>query len=275
MRKIKLSKSLLLKLYKEENLSLNQVATELGVSRQTVANKLKEYNIKIGKTKRIKKKPLKPIRPYQNKEVFQEVYSNLKSLDLLAKHFNISIDTAYRWKKIHNIKTIKEFSFKGREKLNEGKPYYDKELLERMYSKYSSYELAKMWNCNPTTILKWLKRFNIPTRTIKEQWEFKSKHGKRVITKGSFDLQKYKVAYKSNDVLSKKTRKYIIDLVGECQACGYSEVLDLHHINENHKDNRPENHAVLCPNCHAKIHRLGLTIEELCPDFISWDKIGG
>lgn len=275
MRKINISKELLIQLYLKKHMSTTQIAKELGVNRQTITNKLKEFNIKVREPnrKKIKTKVSKPIPEYHNREKFYEVYQELKSLDLVADHFNINQKTAYLWKKKHNIPTINAFSYKGVQKINEGKPWCNKEKLEEMYSQYSSYELAIMWNCNPTTILKWLKRFNIPRRDYSEQWDLKTKAGRRLIKDGNFDYQEYKSIYSEEGRLSKVARKYIIDRVGKCQACGYSEVLDLHHINENHKDNRPENHAILCPNCHAKIHRLGLTVEKLCPNFISWDKI--
>lgn len=37
-----------------------------------------------------------------------------------------------------------------------------------------------------------------------------------------------------------------------CEICGYTENLELHHINGDHNDNRLENLQILCPNCHAK-----------------------
>ena len=37
-----------------------------------------------------------------------------------------------------------------------------------------------------------------------------------------------------------------------CEVCGYTENLELHHINGDHYDNRIENLQILCPNCHAK-----------------------
>lgn len=38
----------------------------------------------------------------------------------------------------------------------------------------------------------------------------------------------------------------------ECEICGYSDKIELHHINGNPYDNRLENLQILCPNCHAK-----------------------
>ena len=279
MRKINIPKELLIQLYVNEELTTMQIAEELGVNRQTICNKLSEFSIPKKDT-RFKKKPkgkkiLKRVPKYKDKSDFEKVYKELKSMDLLAEHYNINITTAFNWKRKHGIKAINQFSRKAIEEINKGKPWCNKDTLKEYYSKYSIYDLASMWSCDPTTISKWLKKFNIPRRTPAEQWELRTKFGDRIVTEGVFDLSKYKEKYKTFGNLSKVARKYIIDRVGKCQACGYSEVLDLHHINENHKDNRPENHAILCPNCHAKIHRLGLTVEKLCPNFISWDKIGG
>lgn len=39
-----------------------------------------------------------------------------------------------------------------------------------------------------------------------------------------------------------------------CQFCSSSENLHIHHLNHNHKDNRPSNLATLCANCHYFWH---------------------
>lgn len=55
-------------------------------------------------------------------------------------------------------------------------------------------------------------------------------------------------------------KKYLIELYNnKCQLCGWGELnqytntipLDIHHIDGNYKNNRPENLQLLCPNCHA------------------------
>jgi len=39
----------------------------------------------------------------------------------------------------------------------------------------------------------------------------------------------------------------------ECEMCGYKEhleILQVHHIDGNRKNNKLENLMILCPNCH-------------------------
>lgn len=281
MRKINLPKDLLEELYVVNKMTLREIADELGVSRQTISNKLKSYNITIrngeylNSIKKVKVKLVKR-KKYRDKKEFEKVYKDLKSIDLVAKHFKIDVKTAFQWKKIHNIPAIKAFSHKGKYKINCGKPYANKEWLESMYSKYSLEDLSKMLNCHASTIGKWCKRFGIKTRSIKEQWDLKSKNGARVLKSVGFDLQTYKNSYDLDNIkthLPKNLKAYIISLYGKCECCGYSEVLDLHHIDLNHGNNKPSNHSVLCPNCHAKIHRLGVKFEDLVKNHISWDNL--
>ena len=44
-----------------------------------------------------------------------------------------------------------------------------------------------------------------------------------------------------------------------CSMCGYSahpEILEVHHVDHNRRNNHWENLAVICPNCH-KLHHFG------------------
>lgn len=40
----------------------------------------------------------------------------------------------------------------------------------------------------------------------------------------------------------------------ECVVCGEDKIVTVHHMNENHKDNRPENLIPLCPTHHQYFH---------------------
>ena len=282
MRKIDIDRAYLEEMYCNRGMTLLQIACDLGVSRQTVSNKMQEFGITIKNSDYIKankkppKKKLKKVCKWRDKEDFQRVYSELKSLDLVAKHYGINLTTASDWKQRHGIKTIKQYSLDGKRQLNRDKPYMNKKWLEEMYSKYSWEELGKMLNCNPTTLSKWGVKFGIKTRSVKEQWDLKSKNGSHIVNETlRFDLQLYKDTYVLSDTYSlpKKLKNFIISLYGKCECCGYDEVLDLHHIDENHNNNDPSNHGVLCPNCHAKIHRLGIPFNELVPNHVNWETL--
>ena len=40
----------------------------------------------------------------------------------------------------------------------------------------------------------------------------------------------------------------------KCIVCGEEKIVAVHHVNENHKDNRPENLVPLCPTHHQYVH---------------------
>jgi len=44
----------------------------------------------------------------------------------------------------------------------------------------------------------------------------------------------------------------------KCERCGFSkyEILQVHHRNQNRKDNTLDNLELICPNCHAEEHYL-------------------
>lgn len=53
----------------------------------------------------------------------------------------------------------------------------------------------------------------------------------------------------------------------KCELCSYEEdlrILEVHHIDHNRSNNKPENLMILCPNCHAKItHGFYILIDRL------------
>lgn len=40
----------------------------------------------------------------------------------------------------------------------------------------------------------------------------------------------------------------------ECIICGFDKIVDVHHIDKNHKNNDPKNLVPLCPNHHKMMH---------------------
>jgi hypothetical protein len=55
----------------------------------------------------------------------------------------------------------------------------------------------------------------------------------------------------------------------QCLVCGEDKVVAVHHYNENHNDNRPENLVPLCPTHHTYMHsRHRNLIDHLVKDYI-------
>ena len=50
----------------------------------------------------------------------------------------------------------------------------------------------------------------------------------------------------------------------ECKICGFDNLVELHHIDENHSNNSEENMIGLCPNHHKLIHDMRFKKEILC-----------
>jgi ribosomal protein L37E len=44
------------------------------------------------------------------------------------------------------------------------------------------------------------------------------------------------------------------EITKSCVLCGFDKIVDLHHLDENHKNNSPENLVGLCPNHHKMFH---------------------
>ena len=57
----------------------------------------------------------------------------------------------------------------------------------------------------------------------------------------------------------------------ECVVCGENKIVAVHHFNENHKDNRPENLIPLCPTHHQYFHSRYRNIVE--PKILSYLEI--
>lgn len=65
---------------------------------------------------------------------------------------------------------------------------------------------------------------------------------------------------RGSDGLSNYVKRWVFEKANnECEKCGFSKthprtgssILEIHHIDEDPSNNRPENLILLCPNCHA------------------------
>ena len=108
---------------------------------------------------------------------------------------------------------------------------------------------------NYKTVKSNLDKFGIDVSHFTGQrWNKGLKHVDRTSRYSLEDILKENIDYKSSNL---KERLIIAGLKkNECEVCGYTENLELHHINGNHYDNRLENLQILCPNHHAQTHNF-------------------
>jgi len=82
--------------------------------------------------------------------------------------------------------------------------------------------------------------------TCKKEWEKMSTKTKTLVRRCGVSIL---------DVLEK--------LGSECEICGYTHVLDIHHKDEDKLNNNLSNIIMLCPNCHMLVHRKRFTLKEI------------
>ena len=58
----------------------------------------------------------------------------------------------------------------------------------------------------------------------------------------------------------------------KCVICGFDKIVTVHHIDENHSNNKPENLVVLCPNHHEMIHSKEHR-DEVVGELVKWDHV--
>lgn len=144
------------------------------------------------------------------------------------------------------------------------KEYYQKDKLEQIVNE--SYSFAEVLRkiglrdvgSNFKTIKKYVEEYNIDTSHFKGQtWN------KGMSNTDYAAYNKLENILKENTNFKSDTLKYRLVKEGlkqwKCEKCGNEGVwegeelvLELHHINGNHYDNRLENLQILCPNCHSQ-----------------------
>jgi len=56
----------------------------------------------------------------------------------------------------------------------------------------------------------------------------------------------------------------------QCIICNESNIVEVHHYNENHDDNSPENLVPLCPTHHTYMHsRFKTTISSIVDEYVN------
>lgn len=144
------------------------------------------------------------------------------------------------------------------------KEYYEKSYLEQIVKE--SYSIAdvlrkiglEVKGSNFKTVKKYIELYDIDmSHFTGQRWNKGLKYEDKNSNIKLNDILQENIDYKSN------TLKYRLIKEGlkkwECEICGCNGewngkplVLELHHVNGDHYDNRIENLQILCPNCHSQ-----------------------
>jgi 5-methylcytosine-specific restriction endonuclease McrA len=151
--------------------------------------------------------------------------------------------------------------------MKKGSSKYTKQLLTKLVNKHNNVadivrELGlRVGGGSHNLICKRIKECGINTSHFKKRGWSSTKanvtNEHTVETFKKYVLCKNGLGWKSHRI---KEKLYKFKLKKEeCEKCGQSNiwnknklVLHLHHLNEDHTDNRLENLQILCPNCHSQ-----------------------
>lgn len=170
--KKRLNKQILEDFYEKKYYSMEMIAKKLRVSRSTVGNRLKFYNIKI-RTRSVATK-IRWIRSgviILDKKILEDLYfKKYYSTEMMAKELKVSYSIVEKWLKFYNfkIRTISE-SCKMRQ-IRHFIILSDRKTLENFYIKkrYSKGRIAKELRVSVSTIRRLLEFYNFKIRTISE-----------------------------------------------------------------------------------------------------------
>ena len=126
------------------------------------------------------------------------------------------------------------------------------EILQWIAEEQPKCFIAQQLKCKPHTLNSYLEKMGI---------EYSGQQNKKGQQKGSNTYKPAMYYIENNIAIGASTLKEKLFRDGlkerKCEICGLSEwqgvflPLEIHHKNCDHFDNRLENLAILCPNCHS------------------------
>ncbi len=153
------------KFYVNERISVEEISKKLGVSHFTLCNWLREYDIEIRDSSEAKL-PEGIIKP--KKQELERMYVDEKmSAEKMGKRLGVGTTTIYNWLKENDIEIRDISEALSIAHLPDGFTKPSKEELERMYVRdgISTYKIGERLGVSNSTIINWLKKYKISTRS--------------------------------------------------------------------------------------------------------------
>lgn len=109
---------------------------------------------------------------------------------------------------------------------------------------------------NFRTLKKYIEIYGLSTKSINQKRLQYTSHSKYSKESFLYMIKEGKCKLHNNQILKKlidyKIKDYKCDICGLKDWNGKEIVLELHHKNGIHSDNRLDNLQILCPNCHSQ-----------------------
>ena len=174
---------------------------------------------------------------------------------------------------------LKKYNIKRRDRSTAARPLnLDETILYALYItyKWSSTKIAKKFNCNLVTVLRYLAKYNIPIRTMSEIRANDSEEARRKFSQSRLGThrsvetrRKISIGLGGDGVLKKRVYPDVFNKALKskifkrdnytCQICKkHGGILNCHHIDYNKQNCEEGNLITLCVSCHMKtnFHRL-------------------
>lgn len=122
--------------------------------------------------------------------------------------------------------------------------------------------ISDEFNINVSTLKKWANKLGIPKKPKSYFNVGRTPWNKGIQCEAQINaLRKYHHCGRRKDkILKEDTSEYQKYCKDSCEICGSTEELDVHHIDENRKNNYPINLITLCKSCHARVHSKNLEV---------------
>ncbi len=233
--KFKLTKEELYDLYWNKKLDVPKIAEKLGLGQTTIWRWMERLGIK-GRTNSESK--LKGKYKPKKEELYDLYWKKGLSTVKIGEKFGFNNNVIRVWLKQYGIK-VRELGI-----AQSNSRLLSKEKLDDLYvkQKLSCKKIGKFYGIDDESIRKLLRHFNIERRdNVGENNAF---------WQGGIADLPYPYEFRKIKKLIKERDNYT------CQECGKQfkgkNQLDIHHIDYNKKNSKPENLITLCKSCHGK-----------------------